>query len=171
MAKITIFFFLLIFFSKSYGNEVIARIVAIETKHEHLLKEVEVLKEQNTLKDRKINVLEEKLEVQSLKNADWSTKLNELKFDLQEMRANLNSTKESMSVETKALIENKFEVLNSELEDLDEFTKSVNVQESCVQWKILGISTTENLPVDPDGKGDNNEPIKVSHGNLFLKLF
>ena len=77
----------------------------------------------------------------------------------------LRESQEQLNVSSSAnnLFEQKVEVLDGELEDLKKFTNLILIPESCGKLSLLGITKSMESLIDPDGKGENNAPIKVSN--------
>ena len=51
--------------------------------------------------------------------------------------------------------------MDEQLEDLEEFTNLINIYETCGKLSLLGITKSMESLIDPDGRGENNTPIKV----------
>ena len=140
-------FFILLLFSYiplSLGVEVLDKINALEGR---VLK----LEEENHLKEVRIHNLE-------------TTNL-ELVTAIQAFDIKVTDAQEQLNVSSSAnnLFEQKVEVLDGELEDLKKFTNLILIPESCGKLSLLGITKSMESLIDPDGKGENNAPIKVSN--------
>ena len=140
-------FFILLLFSYiplSLGVEVLDKINALEGR---VLK----LEEENHSKEVRIHNLE-------------TTNL-ELVTAIQAFDIKVTDAQEQLNVSSSAnnLFEQKVEVLDGELEDLKKFTNLILIPESCGKLSLLGITKSMESLIDPDGKGENNAPIKVSN--------
>ena len=140
-------FFILLLFSYiplSLGVEVLDKINALEGR---VLK----LEEENHSKEIRIHNLE-------------TTNL-ELVTAIQAFDIKVTDAQEQLNVSSSAnnLFEQKVEVLDGELEDLKKFTNLILIPESCGKLSLLGITKSMESLIDPDGKGENNAPIKVSN--------
>ena len=141
---------LLILVKKCYGNEILVETLS---KIENLVERVETLEEQHILKDKRIELLESKIEflTQGYKGTD-------VKVD--EFSQHLNDT----IAETKEFVEEKVEIVNSTIQELKERNSVIYVPETCAQLTLLGLLTsgTRKEKIDPDGHSVNNLPIEVS---------
>ena len=145
-------FFVLLLFSYvplSLGDEVLDKINAMEGR---VLK----LEEQNHSKERRIHNLE-------TTNLDLVTAIQALDIKFREAQEQLN-----ISSFANNLVEQKVEVLDGQLEDLEEFTNLIHIPESCGKLSLLGITKSMESLIDPDGKGENNAPIKVSNFKYYI---
>ena len=134
---------LLSFTSLSVGDEVLDKINALEGR---VLK----LEEQNHSKERRIHNLE-------MTNLELVTAIQVFDIKLRESQEQLN-----VSSSANNLVEQKVEILEGETEDLKEFINLNLIPESCGKLSLLGITKSMESLIDPDGKGENNAPIKVS---------
>ena len=104
----------------------------------------------------KINALEERVH-------NLETTNTELVTAVQSLDIKLGKAQEQLNVSTSAnnLVKQKVEALNEQLEDLEEFTNLINIYETCGKLSLLGITKSMESLIDPDGRGENNTPIKV----------
>ena len=139
------FFILLLFcyIPLSLGDEVLD---IINTLDGRVLK----LEEQNQSKERRIHNLE-------MTNLELVTAIQVFDIKLRESQEQLN-----VSSSANNLLEQKVKALDGQLEHLGEFTNLVLIPESCGKLSLLGITKSMESLIDPDGKGENNAPIKVS---------
>ena len=61
-------------------------------------------------------------------------------------------------------------ILDGKLEDIEEFINLVHIPESCGKLSLLGIKKSMESLIDPDGKGENNDPIKVSNFKYYIHI-
>ena len=87
-----------------------------------------------------------------------------------------HEAQEQLNVSSSAnnLVEQKVEILgrilDGKLEDMEEFINLVHIPESCGKLSLLGIKKSMESLIDPDGKGENNDPIKVSNFKYYIHL-
>ena len=106
----------------------------------------------------KINALEERVHNLEMTNIELVT-------SVQACNTKLGEAQEQLNVSTSAnnLVKQKVEALDEQLGDLEEFTNLLPIPESCGKLSLLGITKSMESLIDPDGKGENNAPIKVSN--------
>ena len=104
----------------------------------------------------KINALEERVHNLETTNVELVTAVQALDIKLGDAQEQLN-----VSISSKNLVEQKVEALNEQLKDLEEFTNLIHIPETCGKLSLLGITKSMESLIDPDGKGQNNTPIKV----------
>ena len=94
----------------------------------------------------------------------------ELVTAVQSLDIKLRNAQEQLNVSTSAnnLIQEKFEVLNEQLGGLEEFIKLTHTPETCGKLSLLGITKSMVSLIDPDGKGENNTPIKVRNSKCNI---
>ena len=94
----------------------------------------------------------------------------ELVTAVQSLDIKLRNAQEQLNVSTSAnnLIQEKFEVLNEQLEGLEEFIKLTHTPKTCGKLSLLGITKSMVSLIDPDGKGENNTPIKVRNSKCNI---
>ena len=94
----------------------------------------------------------------------------ELVTAVQSLDIKLRNAQEQLNVSTSAnnLIQEKFEVLNEQLEGLEEFINLTHTPETCGKLSLLGITKSMVSLIDPDGKGENNTPIKVRNSKCNI---
>ena len=143
----------MLFNSKCFRNEILDQVV--EVNNENLLEIVQALVQENAAKDKRIKVLENKVAYQNQRTTQNAYGLTNLGSKLDTAKEEFNHT-----------IDNKVNGLNTQLHDLDKWTKLVNVQESCAHIYLMGVSEVQMEKIDPDGKGANNDPIEVSFSNI-----
>ena len=51
--------------------------------------------------------------------------------------------------------------MDEQLEDLEEFINLINIYETCGKLSLLGSTKSMETLIDPDGRRENNAPIKV----------
>ena len=147
------FFILLLFcyIPLSLGDEVLD---IINTLDGRVLK----LEEQNQSKERRIHNLE-------MTNLELVTAIQVFDIKLRESQEQLN-----VSSSANNLVEQKVEILEGETEDLKEFINLNLIPESCGKLSLLGITKSMESLIDPDGKGENNAPIKVSNFKYYIHV-
>ena len=64
-----------------------------------------------------------------------------------------------------ALVDDKIESLNEQVNDIEEYSDLVNAPESCGHLKLLGATKSKNILIDFDGKGANIAPLEVCDQN------
>ena len=64
-----------------------------------------------------------------------------------------------------SLVDEKIEILNEQVNDMEEYSNLVNAPESCGHLKLLGATKSKNISIDFDGKGANIAPLEVCDQN------